>query len=147
MSVPQFAAVVYIAAMISAGCFVKSLPDPFSYGREERLDELISKSERLTELANLCADLGSVQGFKLLRRSLAKDGSELYFYFNSDKPFSAASELFSKYFYQMGWERLKESRTARMEYYGARDLKVDIQYGGIGDAEYGITCAKTKASN
>jgi len=133
-----------MALILSQGCVGSWLPDPFSQVREKELDELINKSENLKALAEVCAELGRIQEFKLLRRSISKDGSELYYYFSSEKPFPAASQLFSDYFSQRGWVRQDRSQVARAEFYRNEKLAIDIQYGGIGDAEYGITCSPSK---
>lgn len=114
--------------------------DPFISGREDRLDEIINRDARLLKLAEICSELGSIQDFKLLRRSIAKDGSALFYYYRSSKSFPDASAEYSKFLAGNGWKLTNNSGLGRLEFYRKNGLIVDIQYGGIGDAEYGITC-------
>lgn len=137
---------IVIAVVIIAGCFTRNLApiNSLNETREKELDEIISRNEDLKILADICTQLGSLQDFKLLRRSMSTHGEpELYFYFRSDKQFPEASKTFSTFLEQNSWRLLEESRLGKLEYYRKDNLEVNIQYGRIGDAEYGITCAKS----
>jgi len=124
-----------------SGCFVQSLPDPFAEQREKRLDDLINKNERLKRLNDLCQDIGSSNRLRLVRRSVAKDDSELYFYFKAGIPYVQISNNLAAYFREKAWTRQDHSRVASAEFFRKDGLAVTIQYGGIGGGiDLGVTC-------
>lgn len=141
MKVRKVHLIVLLMSFSFSACFVRSLPDPFAEQREQHLDEFINKNERLKQLDSLCKEIGDVQKFKLTRRSISRDATELYFYFETGISHLQASNNFAPYFRDGAWDRDERSRVGKAEFFKKGDITINIQYGGIsGGADIGITC-------
>ena len=123
--------------MLSTSCVVTNKLDDLN---SEQVEKEIARNPKFGEFAAICGKLGALDDFRLVRKSIGKDGSELYYYFQSSVRKSQASEAFSAYLLRDGWSRLDQAGTGRMEVYKRNDLRVTIQYGGLTGADYGITC-------
>lgn len=133
--------IVLLMSFGFSACFVRSLPDPLAEQREQQLDEFINKNETLKQLDTLCKEVGAVQRFKLIRRSISRDASELYLYFETGIPHIQTSNNYAPYFRDQAWMRDERSQVGRTEVFRKDDVMITIQYGGIGGgADIGITC-------
>jgi hypothetical protein len=140
---------VFCGCLMLAGCGLRSIPfvnkslQNYDEEKEKRLDELISKNEELRLLAKVCQGLGSLRNFKLLSRSIATHGPpELYYYYHSDLPFSETTPVFTSFLESDGWRAFENSSMNPTIAFRKDSFIVIIQHGGIGEAEYGITCGK-----
>ena len=68
------------------------------------------------------------------------DEPAVYYYYRSSLPFSAASGPIAGFMQQNGWHSVTNRSMNYTIAFEKDDLRTVVQYGGMGDADYGITC-------
>ncbi len=108
---------------------------------EARLERQIQGSSDLQALARICGDLGDLRGFVLRRRERNTHGRPaLYYYFNSPLSLDQTVGDFKNFFEAGGWQRIDAPIFPRSLAFQKDETRVTIQYGGMREADYGITC-------
>jgi len=135
-----------LLALLCIGCRIPlpdSMRDGFDRTKEERLDHRIKEDPELSSLATLCSSIGELQNFKLLWRSASSHGKELHYYYASDiKPIDAAREI-ARNLDQNGWHTESNlSQHYSLFAFIKGQQMITVQYGGMGEADYGISCTK-----
>lgn len=109
--------------------------------REREIDIAIERSNELKALASVCRELGDLEGFELLSRGRSTHGPDaLYYYYRSEKHLTDVNMILHRFAVDNGWSPLDNSSinpTTAIEKNGTR---VILQHGGMGTAQYGITC-------
>jgi len=132
-----------------SGCLFRNIPiinsqiETYEKGKQERQNELISKNPDLQTLAKICEQLGSLQNFKLLSREMSSHSRPaLYYYYDSNISYTDTFKTFSAFLEQDGWHSTENVSINSTFSYQKDDWRVIVQYGGMRDAEYGLTCEK-----
>lgn len=148
-----YSLVIFISFLVFTGCFVRNIPSvnavvrSYDQAKEKRINEFIKQSEIHQKLGSVCGELGALQNFELAGRDIATHGSpELYYYFRSKASLTDTRRILSQYLEKRGWHEIESLSMNYTFAYQKDDLRVVVQYGGIGDADYGITCSKKSES-
>lgn len=142
---------VILATICLAGCNPREVPgikqtlDKLSEVRTKETDKTIKESSELQELDNVCSQIPLLTEFKFIRKSMSSHNPPaLYYYYYSDMNFDKSDQAFTQYFTNNGWEISEVSSLNRTSSFKKDDIRVTIQFGGMGgDANYGITCKKS----
>jgi hypothetical protein len=127
---------------------INSRMDDLERAREDRLSEIISQDDDLRNLANGCEQAGAVLNFKLIRRSATSnvDSRSLHYYYQSDAKLQHSFKAISQFLEAREWHPMENLSMNYTLAYQKSDQRVIVQHGGMGDADYGITCQKIKQS-
>lgn len=144
--IPGFVFLSLVVAT-SSGCLLKKIPavnsqlNKYNQLRQRQIDKEIEGNEDYQRLALICGEIGSHQQFELLRRDMSVHGAPaVYYYYRSSLPFSMASAAITGLMERDGWHGVNNRSMNYTMAFEKDDLRIVVQYGGMGDADYGITC-------
>ncbi len=146
--------VILFGSVFLPSCIIRKLPvvsglaKKYDEAQDREFERIIAIDKTYAELADLCQSLGDQQKFSLVRRSLSSHGPpEVYYYFHSDVPLPKASSDLRTDLSNKGWISSEDSPRAEMFSFHKDDRSVYFQYGGMGETEYSISCAKISGRN
>jgi len=129
------------------GCFLQKVPvineqlERAEKAKQAEIDSAISKNAELRSLAATCSTLGSLKSFKLIGRDIYSHGKAgLSYYYASEESYDDTYRTLSAYLSSNGWHSIESLSVNRTFAFQKDDMRVTVQYGGIGTADYGITC-------
>jgi len=110
-------------------------------------DEAVAKSPELQELDRLCTkQIPLFTGFSPNGRFAGPTTKiELYYFYRSSATYAQVKTFYVNYFSQNGWTltRQKEDGWGPSEFeFAKQPHKIIISHGGLGDADYAISCEK-----
>lgn len=115
--------------------------------REVEIDKSIEKSERLKALASVCKELGDLENFELISRAMSThEPDALYYYYRSEKPFAEVNAILLRFANDNDWSPFDNPSINPTIGIEKKGIRVILQYGGMREAQYGITCQISTAS-
>jgi hypothetical protein len=104
---------------------------------QEEIDSIISKSERLTRLDNLCSEIETPKDFELLRKRLFGNSytSSLAYYYKTNLKSIEVEPIIFRWLKSNGWV-LTESNNK----FSKDNQRIVINQGYFARANYVITC-------
>jgi hypothetical protein len=116
---------------------------------QEQIEQIISKSPKLSELDRFCRDIQKPNDFNLKYKQLGGNSlrSSISYGYKSDLRFPEVRDFYISYFEKEGWTRESlwdeaHSALPRLLEYRKGKHKVSLELGNFSDANYSFSCGR-----
>jgi len=109
--------------------------------QQRDVNKTIQGDENFRRVAAICDEIGDNEQFELLERQISGHGNPaVFYYYRSSIPMSDGFKNVSDFMKLNGWHSIENLSMNHSLGFQKDDFRVIVQYGGMGDAEFGITC-------